>query len=808
MKDQIKSYLSEKTGSATFWAPFIMLFCLLFGSAIWEYSRQNTIAPGTRDAVQTALTQVCTANTGNVYDGVREGYSGGYKKDDTDWRENISKNDILSLIDQRLGTHDGTKVVDGKTLYQISDLSVNLENTPFAPTDTDNIQQFSGTAFFQLTAPIFFGGIALPPVVIPMCVKSGYSPQGDVTFDNSQDDSGGSPVDAVSLSRSAMTLCKGDTDVLAASVLPEDAEDRKISWASADSAVCSVTQSGVITGVDKGETTVMAISDSGKMAQCDVTVVSPVTGVTLDKSNINMIPDATEQLTATVLPSDADNNGVSWVSSDPSVCMVDQSGKVTAVGAGQSTITVMTQEGGYYAECVVKVTIPVTGITMDKTALTVAKGGTDTLTAKVWPDNATEQDVLWASSDSSVCTVDDSGNIKAVGVGSATVSATTKDGDFTATCTINVIIPVTGVSVSPTTLTLIKGTTGTVTATISPSDATDKTVFWTSSDSNIASVDSNGTVSANNVGTATVTAKTEDGGYTAACAVTVKPNTYTVTAIAGNGGSVSGGGVYQAGSDVTITATPYEHYHFVNWTNASGNVIGTGKTYTIYNLNADTTVYAHFAIDTFTVTVNFGTGGTATGGGTYPYGTVITLTAAPNTGYQFSNWSDGALENPRSYTVTQNATLMAEFVPKPITWTYTTQTPGDYMHIHPTDNTAASYYYEKGGFLEKGRVQYNFTTPLTLFAGDTIAMYNQNGYGNEEITIYGDNPDCGILGLTARRNTSNKDSYTLSESMVLHSMIIVVKKANSNHTDGNVKVEITTNGHTFALNSSGTSAGQ
>jgi uncharacterized protein YjdB len=257
------------------------------------------------------------------------------------------------------------------------------------------------------------------------------------------------------------------------------------------------------------------------MAQCDVTVVSPVTGVSLDKSKINMIPGATESLTATVSPSDATNRGVSWVSSDPSVCTVSDSGKVTAVGAGQSTITVMTQEGGYYAECVVEVTIPVTGITMDKTSIYLIPGATDTLAATVWPENATQRDVLWASSDSSVCSVDPSGHIAGIKTGSAVISATTKDGQHVATCIVQVGVPVTGVTLDSAALTMAKGTSKTLNATVIPSNATDKAVTWSSSNTAVAAVDDTGTVTAIGVGSATITVKTHDGGYTATCNVTV-----------------------------------------------------------------------------------------------------------------------------------------------------------------------------------------------------------------------------------------------------------------------------------------------
>lgn len=477
-------------------------------------------------------------------------------------------------------------------------------------------------------------------------------------------------ISELDLSETSLNLKKGEEHMLTATILPEDTtEDKTMTWSSSDDSIATVDNSGKVTAV-KGGTAIITAQTGKHSAQCMITVVVPVTGITFSQDSYTITKGTAEALSPVIAPADATDKSLVWGSSDQSIATVDNSGNVTAVKVGTTTITAITHDGGYVAQCTVKVVVPVTGITLDKTEMHLEKGNNDLLTAVITPEDATNKSVTWYSSNSAVATVDSSGRVNAVGGGSAVISATTEDGQYVATCTINVVIPVTGVSVSPTALELIKGTTGTVTAAIFPSDAMDKTVFWSSSDSNIASVDSFGKISANNVGAATITAKTKDGGYTTTCAVTVKPNTFTVMAIAGSGGSVSGGGVYQAGSDVTLTATPIEHYHFVHWTDTGGSVIGTGGTYTISNLSADTTVHAIFAIDTFTVTVTAGTGGTATGGGTYPYGKVITLTATPDVGYKFLGWSDGDLTNPRNYTVNKDVMLTAKFIPL-ITYTIT-----------------------------------------------------------------------------------------------------------------------------------------
>jgi uncharacterized protein YjdB len=302
-------------------------------------------------------------------------------------------------------------------------------------------------------------------------------------------------------------------------------------------------------------------------------------------------------------------------------------------------------------------------VSLNKSYLTLEKGASETLTATVTPDDATNKELLWASSDGSVCTVNQSGKVLAVNAGTSVISVTTKDGNFVDQCEVTVVISTTGISLNKTELTLIEETTETLTATVTPENVTNPTVLWASSDDTICTVDQTGEVVAVKPGTAIVSATTADGQHTAVCTVTVKPNTYCVKVNAEHG-YVLGDGVHDAGSTVTLTAIPDLHYHFVNWTDSAGNVIGWDTTYVIYNLSSDVTLTANFAIDMFTVTVNAGTGGKATGGGTYPYGSVITLTATANSDYDFVEWSDGNTHAERTYTVTENITLTAKFKQK------------------------------------------------------------------------------------------------------------------------------------------------
>ena len=205
------------------------------------------------------------------------------------------------------------------------------------------------------------------------------------------------------------------------------------------------TISGTPTAADTYTFTVTATNDSGSDSkEYTLNIKSatvPVTGVTLNQAELSLYTGESKTLTATVQPDSATNKNVTWESSNTSVATVDVSGLVTAVSAGTTTITVTTEDGDKTATCEVTVTaatVPVTGVTLNKTSTSLYVGDTETLTATVAPDNATDKDVTWTSSDSAVATVDQNGLVTALARGTAVITATTADGGKTASCTVTV----------------------------------------------------------------------------------------------------------------------------------------------------------------------------------------------------------------------------------------------------------------------------------------------------------------------------------------------------------------------------------
>ena len=249
-----------------------------------------------------------------------------------------------------------------------------------------------------------------------------------------------------------------------------------------------------------------------------------VTSIILSQTTLSLTTGNSQTLTATVLPSDATNKNVSWSSSDENVATVDQTGIVTAVGTGTCTITCAATDGsGVSATCNVSVTQLVTGITLSQSFLSLNTGNSQTLTATVQPSNATNKNVSWSSSDENVTMVDQTGVVTAVGIGACSIICTATDGsDVSATCSVTVTQLVTGITLSHSSLSLNTGNSQTLTATVQPSDATNKNVSWSSSDENVATVDQTGIVTAVGTGTCTITCAATDGsGMTATCTVTV-----------------------------------------------------------------------------------------------------------------------------------------------------------------------------------------------------------------------------------------------------------------------------------------------
>jgi len=253
----------------------------------------------------------------------------------------------------------------------------------------------------------------------------------------------------------------------------------------------------------------------------EATVRLETGGVLLDKTTLTLNVGEVYTVVATIMPTTSINKNVTWTSSNSGVATIDSTGLIKAIGDGTATITVKTENGGYLETCVVTVIQPVTGISISPTTATVAPGSTTILTSNVIPITATNKSLTWISSNASIATVNSSGVVTGVTAGTVTITAKTVDGNYISTSTITVTQAVTSVSVNPTTANIFTGGIATLTATILPTTAANKTVTWTSSNTNIATVNSSGVITGVTAGTAIITVKTIDGNMTATSTITV-----------------------------------------------------------------------------------------------------------------------------------------------------------------------------------------------------------------------------------------------------------------------------------------------
>ena len=290
------------------------------------------------------------------------------------------------------------------------------------------------------------------------------------------------------------------------------------------------------------------------------------------------------------------------------------SGTPTTAGTSTFTVKAANDYGSDSKELSIiideQTDVPVTGVSLNTSTLNLIEGGTDTLTATVEPNNATNRNVTWSSDNPSVATVNN-GVVSAVSEGTATITVTAQgDSTKSASCTVTVTaatVSVTGVTLNKTSTSLYVGDTETLTATVAPDNATNKAVTWTSSNPSVATV-KNGVVTAVAPGIAVITATTQDGNHTAACAVTVRPDVppanpnYRITVEATQGGTVTADPTAaKAGATVTLTPVPDRGYQVgaVAVTDRFGDAVAVTEqadgTYTFTMPNGQVTVTVTFA---------------------------------------------------------------------------------------------------------------------------------------------------------------------------------------------------------------------
>jgi len=328
------------------------------------------------------------------------------------------------------------------------------------------------------------------------------------------------PVQGITLNQVTATLHPTNTLQLTATVSPANATNQSLVWTS-NSVRATVSQTGLVTAISTGQAIITVTTvDGSRTASCNLNITVAVTSITLSSTNLALTLGQSKTLTANVSPNNAGNRSVTWTTNNSAVATVSVGGTVTGRGNGTAIIRATTNDMGLIASCNVTVTTPVLGISLNVSAVSIRTGQNYQATATLNPVTASNQTLSWSSSRTNVALVNSSGLITGISNGSTTITVTSQDGGKRARMTVNVTTAATGVTVNPSTLTLARNATRNLLAVVSPANASNTATTWQTNNPSVVSVTTRGVVRGLQAGTATVTARTSDGGFTSTCVIT------------------------------------------------------------------------------------------------------------------------------------------------------------------------------------------------------------------------------------------------------------------------------------------------
>ncbi len=334
-------------------------------------------------------------------------------------------------------------------------------------------------------------------------------------------------VTGVTISHGTVNINRGDSFKLDANIFPANATDKSVTWESSDTNVISIDADGNITANGSGKAVITAKTNSGKKsASCEVYSVIPVESITVAEALQLSIGDEAA-LEVTINPSDATNKNLCYASSNPEVLNIDANGMMFALTEGEATVTVTSEyDGNIVAEC----NVTVKPVALEDILITDKLSVYETMEAAIevtfTPANTTNKKLTWASSNTSVATVDEKGVVTGVDAGEADITVTTDDGNITKTCRVTVLAAthVESIEFATKQAEMMIAQTLTFDVNVTPANANNHKMIYTSSDEAVAVVDpETGAVKAMGEGVATITAKSVDGGKTATMQVTVIP---------------------------------------------------------------------------------------------------------------------------------------------------------------------------------------------------------------------------------------------------------------------------------------------
>ena len=352
------------------------------------------------------------------------------------------------------------------------------------------------------------------------------SDKNQVIDDNNTEVSVNAPK-SISINPKMISLNIGGSRKLEVTITP-DKTNKKVTWRSLNSDVATVSSDGLVVGKKEGSTKIIATTVNGLDAYVNVDVVDNIVNVKkieVSPTSMNLNVGDKKEFDYTITPDNATNQGVMISSSDDNVVSISDN-NVVAIGQGSADVTITTVDGDYSAT--IKVTVGgnknivnETGLTVSPTTLNLSVGASYEINAKITPNNATYKTLSWSSSNENIATVNN-GLIVGVSKGKTEIIVSTTNKKITKKITVNVTdIDITNITLDKSSESIKVGETLSLIKTITPSNASNQNVSWDSSNTNVATVDSNGLVTGKNAGKTTITVRTSNGKM-ASCMVEVK----------------------------------------------------------------------------------------------------------------------------------------------------------------------------------------------------------------------------------------------------------------------------------------------
>lgn len=344
------------------------------------------------------------------------------------------------------------------------------------------------------------------------------------------------PVKGVSIGKPEECMYVGDRFKPDVAIVPENALNRNYTLKSLDERVAALDDEGFVVLKSYGKARIQATTEDGGYTDvCEFDVYEHTVGIRLETEQARVRKGVRLTLAAVAQPEGKTDGRLVWSSSDGSVASVDEEGVVSGKSKGEAVITVTAVDGGYTAECRVRVYQPVTELRMDNRSVTVDTGEDIQLTATILPYDADNKSIVWSSDNPDVADVNGKGVVTGVKAGQTVIRATSEDEGISDFCVVTVNQPVTGVSLSKSELSFSKiGDAEQLVASVQPADATNKELNWSSSDESVAIV-SNGRVLCSGYGSAIVYVTTVDGGYMASCVVKADDGLTGIDGVAADG---------------------------------------------------------------------------------------------------------------------------------------------------------------------------------------------------------------------------------------------------------------------------------